>query len=112
MVVDPGIVNAVRPNDAAAVEIRETAPAAPPGVTATSERLPDGVWVIRLVQADAFHSRPGAAVVPVAASVHGEAVRKPPEAKFDVAPAARSRRDRSPWLRSRPALKIAVKDCP
>jgi len=39
-------VSAVQPNGAAALEIRETPPAAPPGVTATSERLGDGLWAI------------------------------------------------------------------
>lgn len=40
-------MSAVQPNGAAALEIRDTpAPAAPPGVKATSERIGDGLWVI------------------------------------------------------------------
>lgn len=39
-------VSTVQPNGAAALEIRENVPAGPPGVTATSERIGDGVWVI------------------------------------------------------------------
>ena len=39
-------VGMVQPNGAAALEIRDNAPAGPPGVTATSERIGDGVWMI------------------------------------------------------------------
>ncbi|MGH9257744.1 MAG: MBL fold metallo-hydrolase [Vicinamibacterales bacterium] len=39
-------VSTVQPNGAATLEIRENAPAGPAGVTATSERLGDGVWII------------------------------------------------------------------
>lgn len=39
-------VSAVQPHGASALEIRETPPAEPPGVTATSARLGDGLWTI------------------------------------------------------------------